>query len=157
MPGSLLERTAPPGGCTRAGTPLRLIWGKIPGMREDPRDRVLDRLRRICLALPDATERPSHGEPTWFVGGKKTFAMLDDHHHGAEHLSVWCAAPEGAQETLIALSPEIYFRPPYVGHRGWIGIVLDGKVDWDEVAERIEESYRTVAPKRLVSALDSRI
>ena len=125
-------------------------------MAKDPETSAIDRVRRICLALPEATERASHGEPTWFVGGKKTFATLDDHHHGAAHLSVWCAAPEGAQETLIALSPDVYFRPPYVGHRGWIGIVLDGKVDWDEVAERIEESYRCVAPKRLVAALDAR-
>ncbi len=123
---------------------------------KDRTESIVERLRRICLALPEATERPTQGEPTWFVGGKKTFASLDDHHHGATHLSVWCAAPEGAQETLIALAPEIYFRPPYVGHRGWIGIVLDGDVDWDEVAERIDESYRCVAPKRLVSALDGR-
>ncbi len=127
-----------------------------PRVSEVSQESTVHRLRQICLALPEATERPSHGEPTWFIGGKKTFAMLDDHHHGAPHLAVWCAAPDGAQETLIDLAPEVYFRPPYVGHRGWIGIVLDGAVEWDEVAERIEESYRCVAPKRLVAVLDER-
>jgi hypothetical protein len=115
----------------------------------------LDELREICLSLPEATERPSHGEPTWFVRGKRTFATYADHHHD-DRLAFWCAAPEGAQEILVASDPERFFIPPYVGHRGWIGVRLDGPVDWGEVADLVLAAYRTVAPRRLVAELDAR-
>jgi hypothetical protein len=117
--------------------------------------RVIERVRRICLALPDACEKISHGEPTWFAGSGKVFATIDDHHHGAPHVSVWLPAPDGAQETLVGLDPGRYFRPPYVGHRGWIGVVLDGRPDWRVVAELVEAAYRQVAPRRLVACLDA--
>lgn len=113
----------------------------------------LERLRAICLALPEATERLSHGEPTWFVQGKKTFAMFADRHHD-DVLAFWCAAPDGAQEILVANDPDRFFRPPYVGHRGWIGVRLDVPVDWDEIADLVAASYRQVAPKKLVAVLD---
>jgi predicted DNA-binding protein (MmcQ/YjbR family) len=106
------------------------------------------------MALPDAVEKVSHGEPTWFAGTGKVFAMLDDHHHGAAHLSVWLPAPLGAQEGLVWRDPTRYFRPPYVGHRGWVGVVLDTQPDWNFVAELIAEAYRLVAHPRLVSKLD---
>ena len=77
------------------------------------------------MALPDANEKLSHGEPTWFAGKAKVFAMLDDHHHGAAHLSVWLPQPFGAQEALMRTDPERFFRPPYVGVSGWVGVVLD--------------------------------
>jgi len=77
------------------------------------------------MALPEANERISHGEPTWFAGKGKVFAMLDDHHHGAPHLSVWLPAALGAQEALIDSHPKRYFRPAYVGNSGWVGVVLD--------------------------------
>jgi len=119
-------------------------------MTRDP----LPRLRRICLALPEVTERLSHGEPTWFVGGKKTFAMYSDHHHD-DRVAFVCAATDGAQETLIGLRPERFYRPPYVGHRGWIGVYLDVPgTDWDEIADLLTEAYRVIAPKRLLVALD---
>jgi hypothetical protein len=108
---------------------------------------VEDRVRRICLGFPEAAERPSHGAPAFFVG--KQFAMLwpEGHHeHGFPHL--WCAAPVGAQQELIASSGR-FFHPPYVGHRGWVGVRLDGDVDWAEVAEVLEDAYRAVAPARL--------
>ena len=111
------------------------------------------RLRAICLALPEAAEKTSHGEPTWFAGKGKVFAMLDDHHHGAPHLSVWLPAGLGAQETLIASDPERYFRPPYVGASGWVGVVLDTKPDWAVVAWLVEQAFRLVAHKRLVALL----
>jgi hypothetical protein len=117
--------------------------------------RVIERVRRICLALPEAGEKLSHGEPTWFAGTGKVFAMIDDHHHGAPHLSLWLPAPEGAQEVLVGSDPGRYFRPPYVGHRGWIGVVLDTGPDWRVVAELVEEAYRHVASRRLVSRLDA--
>ncbi len=114
------------------------------------------KLRAICLALPEAVEKTSHGEPTWFAGKGKVFAMLDDHHHGAPHLSVWLPAGLGAQEALIASDPERYFRPPYVGASGWVGVVLDTKPDWAVVAWLVEQAYRLVANKRLVALLPAR-
>jgi hypothetical protein len=113
-------------------------------------------LRAICLALPEAVEKTSHGEPTWFAGKGKVFAMLDDHHHGAPHLSVWLPAGLGAQETLIASDPERYFRPPYVGASGWVGVVLDTEPDWAVVAWLVEQAFRLVAHKRLVALLPAR-
>lgn len=116
---------------------------------------VLAPLRALCLALPEVTERLSHGEPTWFVRGKKTFVMFSDEHHGGR-LGFWCAAPPGVQEELVGGEPERFFRPPYVGHRGWLGVGLDVEVDWSEIAEIVEDAYRMVAPKTLVAQLDSR-
>jgi hypothetical protein len=117
-------------------------------------DDPLDRLRALCLALPETTERLSHGEPTWFVRDKKTFVMFADHHHD-DRLGFWCAAPPGTQEALVADEPERYFRPPYVGHRGWLGIYLDVAADWDDIAEHVVDAYRAVAPKSLVARLDA--
>ena len=110
----------------------------------------LDCVRELCLALPEVTERPSHGAPTWFVRGKKTFVTFHDDHHGDGRLALWCAAPEGMQEALIAGEPDHYFRPPYVGHRGWIGVHLNRGLDWNEIAGAIEDAYAEVAPKSLV-------
>jgi hypothetical protein len=112
----------------------------------------LDRLRAICLALPEVTEKISHGEPTWFV--RKSFVMFADHHHD-DRLAFWCAAPPGAQEELVAGAPERFFRPPYVGGRGWLGVWLDVPVDWAEIDEIVRDAYRTVAPRRLVARLES--
>jgi predicted DNA-binding protein (MmcQ/YjbR family) len=111
------------------------------------------RLRAICLALPEANERTSHGEPTWFAGKGKVFAMLDNHHHGAEHLSVWLPAGLGAQESLIESDPGRYFRPPYVGSSGWVGVVIDTKPDWSVVSWLVEQAYRLVAHPRLAAQL----
>ena len=124
-------------------------------MSPRPSDPIrVGRLRALCLALPEASEKLSHGEAAWFVRGKQ-FANTADHHHD-DRLSVWCAAPIGAQEMLVSADPKRFFRPPYVGHRGWLGIYLDGEVDWDELAAMIERAYRQVAPKGLVAELDSR-
>ena len=118
---------------------------------------VLGRLRAICMGFPEVTERPSHGAPTWFVRDKSTFVTLwQDGHHDIPYTHMWCAAPPGAQEALVAAEPDTYFRPPYVGGRGWLGVRLDGKVDWDEVAELCADAYRVIAPKRLVQQLDER-
>lgn len=111
--------------------------------------RLVERLRRICLALPEAREKLSHGEPTWFAGKGKVFAALDDHHHGAAHLAVWLPQPLGAQEALIASDPERFFRPPYVGPSGWVGVVLDGGPDWRAVERLVREAYLHVATAKL--------
>jgi hypothetical protein len=115
----------------------------------------LDRLRAICLAFPEVTERLSHGAPTWFVRDKKVFVTFWDHgHHDNDFPHLWCAAPPGAQQELIAADPKQFFRPPYVGHRGWLGVRLDRDPDWAEIAELCEDAYRVIAPARLVADLD---
>jgi len=114
------------------------------------------RLRAICLALPEVTERLSHGAPTWFVRDKKSFVTLwADGHHADEFPHLWIAGLPGAQQELTAAEPERFFRPAYVGGRGWIGVRLDGDPDWAEVAELCQDAYRAVAPARLVARLDS--
>lgn len=116
---------------------------------------MLDRLRTICLPLPEVTERPSHGAPTFFVRDRTAFVTLwAGGHHDLAFPHLWCAAPPGAQEELVAADPGRFFRPPYVGHRGWLGVRLDGTPDWDEIAELCQDAYRTVAPKTLVRRLD---
>jgi len=110
---------------------------------------VIEKLRALCLALPEVTEKLSHGEPAWFVR-RKLFVTFADHHHD-DRVAFWCAAPPGAQEALV--DDVRYFRPPYVGHRGWLGVYLDTGPDWDEVAEIVEDAYRTVAPRTLVAKL----
>ncbi|SDC77492.1 MmcQ/YjbR family DNA-binding protein [Rhodococcus tukisamuensis] len=114
----------------------------------------LDRLRALCLALPEATERVSHGEPAWFVRRAPQFASLADHHHD-DRLAFWAAAPAGAQQDWVERDPQRYFRPRYVGTRGWVGVYLDVSVDWDEVADIVEDAYRTVAPRTLTARLDA--
>ncbi|MEU8103309.1 MmcQ/YjbR family DNA-binding protein [Nonomuraea muscovyensis] len=115
-------------------------------------DDPLDALRGICLALPETTERLSHGEPTWFVRDKKVFVMFADHHHD-DRLAFWCAAPAGVQAELVAEDPGRFFRPPYVGHRGWLGVYLDVEVDWAEITEIVADAYRVIAPKSLAARL----
>jgi hypothetical protein len=110
-----------------------------------------DRVREICLALPEVTEKLSHGSPTWFV--KKTFVSFSDHGHGGP-LAIWCAAAPGVQEEAIEKEPDRFYRPPYVGVRGWLGVRLDVDVDWDEIAAIVKDAYRQVAPRRLVAELD---
>ena len=125
--------------------------------RVDSDDDLAARLREICLALPEVTERASHGVPAWFVRDKKSFAQLwADGHHGDEFPHLWCAGLPGAQEALIGSAPDRFFRPPYVGHRGWIGARLDGDVDWAELAELCADAYRAVAPATLIAHLDTR-
>jgi hypothetical protein len=114
------------------------------------RKRTLERLRRICLSLPETSERLSHGAPTFFVRGKKAFVMVLTDHHGDGRFAVWCAAADGMQRMLVEADPERFFVPPYVGHRGWLGVRLDRHLDWDELAGIAEDAYAEVAPSRLV-------
>ncbi len=141
-----------------------MATGRTPGTKRGPTKRaaatspikkrapasraILAKLRPLCLAQPDATEVLAWGEPTWRVGGGKIFAQYDDHHHGAEHVSVHLAAPDGAQQALIEADPERFFRPPYVGHRGWIGVVLDTDPDWGMVAGLVEQAYGVIKHAR---------
>ena len=118
-------------------------------------ERALREVRAICLALPEVSERLSHGAPSWFVRGKRTLAMFLDDHHGDGILGLWCPAFPGVQEELVETEPDRFYRPPYVGPSGWIGVRLDRAVDWAEVAAILTDSYRKVAPKTLVKQLEA--
>jgi predicted DNA-binding protein (MmcQ/YjbR family) len=114
---------------------------------------LVERLRKLCLAFPEANERTSHGEPTWFAGKGKVFAMLDNHHHGSAHLAVWLPQPRGVQERLMASDADRFFRPAYVGVNGWVGVVLDTKPDWKALASLLRDSFVFVATKKLRALL----
>lgn len=131
--------------------------GDLPAVRgapvtarhPDPAD-PLPWLREICLSLPEVTEKQSHGSPSWFV--RRMFVSYAGHHHGHPHLAFWCAAAPGVQAELVAEDPARFFRPAYVGHRGWLGVVLDGTgpdaADRDEITEIVTDAWRCVAPAR---------
>ena len=121
-------------------------------MRTRDRERILGRIREVCLGLPEVTERLSHGAPTFFVRGKKAFVMVVNNHHGDGRFAIWCAAEPGAQGLLVDADPERFFVPPYVGHRGWLGFRLDRAFDADELAGILEDAYAEVAPAKLVEA-----
>jgi hypothetical protein len=116
------------------------------------RERTLQRIRGICLGLPETSERLSHGAPTFFVREKRAFLMVLTNHHGDGRFAIWCAAPAGIQNMLVEADPERFFVPPYVGHRGWLGMRLDRPFAWDELAGIAEDAYAEVAPRKLVEA-----
>ena len=115
--------------------------------------RPLTRLRKLCLALPEAHEVEAWGEPTFRVRNK-LFAMHASAatHHGAGREAVWIKAAPGNQDLMVRAAPERFFVPPYVGPSGWIGVWLDGAVDWDELAVLLRDAYRLTAPRRLLAA-----
>ena len=104
-------------------------------------------MRTRCLAQDGATERLSHGEATWFARNGRSFATSADRHHD-DRRALWLAAPSGAQDALIDTDPERFFRPPYVGGRGWIGVYLDVPVDWDELDRLIDDAHASVSAAR---------
>jgi predicted DNA-binding protein (MmcQ/YjbR family) len=108
---------------------------------------ITNRLRKICLALPEAEEKEAWGDPTFRVKGK-IFAMQK---RGDGRVSVWFKAPPGSQTILIGANSETFFRPPYVGHKGWVGMWLDKKPDWKAVEALLRRSYRLMAPKKLAA------
>ncbi|NKC29516.1 MmcQ/YjbR family DNA-binding protein [Falsiroseomonas selenitidurans] len=108
------------------------------------------RLRRICLALPEAAEVETWEQPTFRVRGR-IFAML---HAAPDGLAVWFKAPPGSQELLLEAAPDRFFRPPYLGHKGWVALRLGGSVDWAEAAAQIRRSYSLIAPKRLAARIE---
>jgi hypothetical protein len=114
------------------------------------RERTLQRLRELCLALPETSERLSHGAPTFFIRKKRAFLMVLTDHHGDGRFAVWCAAADGMRAMLVEADSEKFFVPPYVGHRGWLGVRLDRGLDWDELAGIAEDAYAEVAPAKLV-------
>jgi hypothetical protein len=118
--------------------------------------RVLTRLRKICLSLPEAHEVEAWGEPTFRVRNK-LFAMYASPttHHGSGRPAVWCKAAPGNQSLMVRAKPDRFFVPPYVGPSGWVGVWLDGAVDWREAGELLRDSYVLVAPKKLRSLLEA--
>ena len=117
---------------------------------------IFEVVREICLGLPETSERLSHGAPTFFVRGKRSFATVWDSHHDDGRFALICAAPDGLQSALVEADPERFYIPPYVGHRGWIGVRLDRGFDRDEVAGILEDAYAEVAPPKLVEAAQHR-
>ncbi len=139
------------------------MLGRTPEARPVTRsgDRALDRLRSVALDLPGVTERLSHGEPCFFVGDRRPLCYFHDDHNGDGRVSLWCPSPLGVQEELVSAEPQRFFAPP-VSARGtfstWLGVYLDtagaNRVDWNEIAEIIEDAYRNVAPTSLIAQLD---
>jgi hypothetical protein len=114
--------------------------------------RIFEAVREACLGLPETSERPSHGAPTFFIRAKRSFATVWDDHHGDGRFALICAAPEGMQAALVEADSERFYVPPYFGHRGWIGVRLDRGFDRDEIAGIVEDAYAEVAPPKLVEA-----
>lgn len=115
---------------------------------------ALDQLRSVCLQLPEVTERPSHHTPTFFVRDKKVLVSLWEDHHDRDGIDLWCPAEPGVQAEMVDSEPDRFFVPPYVGHRGWLGVRIDGDTDWEEIAAIVIAAFRLVAPKSLVKQLD---
>lgn len=113
-------------------------------------DEHLRRVRRICLALPGATEKPSHGEPTFFIR-QKVFTMFANNHHNDGHIAVWIPAAPGMQASLIKTAPKTYFKPPYVGVRGWVGIEL-AEISDEDLACHVRDAWRLIAPATMKSS-----
>ena len=122
-------------------------------------DWILDQVKRLAAALPEVEERESHGAPGWRTGGKsgKFFAYLSERHHGEPHVGL--LVKTSGQDELLALcedQPEVYYKPAYYGASGWVGLILNRPgVDWDHVAEWLQRSWRSVAPKRLTALMDA--
>ena len=113
---------------------------------------ALAKVRAACFALPETSERQSHGGPAFFIRGKKCFVMFLNDHHDDGRLAIWCAAPDGLQADLVDTDPERFFRPPYVGHMGWLGVLLPG-IDDIELAAICQEAFTTVAPPSVLKML----
>ena len=110
-------------------------------------EKLIDRVRQIALALPDTTEKLSHGEPAFFAKGR-LFVTIDNNHHGSGHVAAWCNAPAGAQESLAAADPKHFFVPPYLGKSGWLGVRLEGGLDWGVVADLVSQAHETTLMKK---------
>lgn len=113
---------------------------------------VLTRVRKVCLSFPQTSERLSHGSPTFFIRGKRSFVTFQDNHHGDGRLALWCASSAEIRGMLVSGAPQHYFIPPYVGYLGWIGVRLDLDLEWEQIAGVVEDAYLTVAPKKLIEA-----
>ena len=114
----------------------------------DDAEPALKRLREVCLAMPDTFEKEAWGECTFRVTGGSMFAMTDFNHHDSGHVAVWVKAPAMVQEILCKSDPKRFFVPPYMGKQGWVGVRIDYKVKWDEVAAILKDGYELSLPKK---------
>ena len=121
--------------------------------KPDKGAKHIERVRRICVVLPETTEKLSHGEPTFFVR-KKVYAMFSNNHHNDGHIAVTIPAAIGVQAALIEASPKKFYRPPYVGVRGWVGIELEHVGD-EELTLHLREAWRLIAPEKLQGLLEA--
>lgn len=130
------------------------MCGNEPDMVRPMQSEDLEgRIRSICGAFPGVTEKVSHGTAAFFAG-RQFLTIWPDGHHDHRFPHLWCAAPPGVQEELVAAEPDRFFRPPYVGGRGWLGVRLDVAIDWSEIEGVCEDAFRTVAPRKLIEALE---
>ncbi|HXL86723.1 MAG TPA: MmcQ/YjbR family DNA-binding protein [Gemmatimonadaceae bacterium] len=127
-----------------------------PRMYDDA-NPAIERLREVCLALGKVFEKEAWGECTFRVTGGKMFAMTDNNHHNSGHVAVWVKAPAMAQEILVGSDPKRFFIPPYMGKQGWVGVRIDHKVDWDELAAILKDGYLMSAPKKLRGGTPARL
>ena len=125
-----------------AEKPAARVTGPAPKRNDG---RQLERVRTICLSIPGTVEKLSHGEPTFFTP-KRVFAMFANNHHGDGRIALWLPAAPGVQTALVGEAPEIYFRPPYVGPAGWVGVEL-ARVDDEQLGALIREAFRVVTAK----------
>ena len=119
----------------------------MPAKAKPDAAALIERVRQIALALPGVTEKLSHGEPAFFVRGRMFF-MLDNNHHGSGHVAVWCNAPDGAQQSLVAGDPKHFFVPPYVGKAGWLGMRLDSGLPWPVIGDLLKQAYATSSVRK---------
>ncbi|MBV8142483.1 MAG: MmcQ/YjbR family DNA-binding protein [Verrucomicrobia bacterium] len=115
---------------------------------DDESDKLINRLRDVCLAFPAVVEKEAWGECTFRARGGKMFAMTDCNHHNSGHVAVWVMAPPKVQEGLARSGPDRFFKPPYVGAKGWVGVVLDARTKWDELGAILRDGYLMSAPVR---------
>ena len=128
-----------------------------PRMYDDS-NPLIQKLRKVCLALGNVVEKEAWGECTFRVVDGSMFAMTDNNHHKSGHVAVWVKAPAMAQEILINSDPQRFFKPPYMGHKGWVGVRLEGKLDWSHLAAILKDGYemslpmkKSARPKRIAS------
>jgi predicted DNA-binding protein (MmcQ/YjbR family) len=118
-----------------------------PRMYDDS-NPAIERLREICLAMPEVFEKEAWGECTFRVTGGSMFAMTDNNHHSSGHVAVWVKAPAMVQEILVGSDQKRFFVPPYMGKQGWVGVRIDYKVKWDQLAAILKDGYQMSAPKK---------
>jgi len=117
-------------------------------MQSPDNKALFEQIQKRCLALPGTSERLSHGTPTFYINEKRSFVQYWVNHHNDGRVALWASAADGIQSILIESNPEIYFRPPYVGHLGWVGLRLDRDAPWSEISGIIEDAYLNRAPKK---------
>ena len=127
-----------------------------PRMYDDS-NPLIQKLRKVCLALGNVVEKEAWGECTFRVVDGSMFAMTDNNHHQSGHVAVWVKAPAMAQEILINSDPQRFFKPPYMGHKGWVGVRLEGKLDWSHLAAILKDGYEMSLPMKKSSIRAKRI